>query len=207
MSRERGPARRALLVAAAMVTVVGVRRRLLSWGATRDEVARRLPGDDVVVAPQYSATNAVTIGDAPGAVWPWLVQMGAYGRAGWYAFDHLDNGGVSSAWEIVPELQDLEVGDVMATDRSGEGFVVEAVDPARSLVLSIRSPDAVTSSAFVLEPSGDGRTRLLLRVRLRAGRTPRGVGYRAVMEVGHVIMTLRTLSGIKARVERLAAPQ
>lgn len=93
--------------------------------------------------------------------------------AGWYAFDHLDNAGVTSAWEIVPELQDLKVGYVMATDRSGEGFAVEAIDPARSLVLSIRSAEAVTSSALVLEPTIDGRTRLLLRLRLRAGDSPR----------------------------------
>ena len=124
--------------------------------------------------------------------------------AGWYAFDHLDNAGVTSAWEIVPELQDLKVGYVMATDRSGEGFAVEAIDPARSLVLSIRSAEAVTSSALVLEPTIDGRTRLLLRLRLRAG-TPRGLGYRAIMEVGHVIMTRKTLSSIKVHVERLAA--
>jgi hypothetical protein len=104
----------------------------------------------------------------------------------------------------VPELQDLKVGDVMATDRSGEGFVVEAIDRARSLVLSISSAEAVTSSALVLEPTIDGRTRLLLRLRLRAGRTPRGLGYRVMMEVGHVIMTRKTLSGIKARVESLA---
>ena len=97
-----------------------------------------------------------------------------YTATGWYAFDHLDNAGVTSAWEIVPELQDLKVGYVMATDRSGEGFAVEAIDPARSLVLSIRSAEAVTSSALVLEPTIDGRTRLLLRLRLRAGGLSEG---------------------------------
>jgi hypothetical protein len=170
-----------------------------------EESDRRLPGDDIVPAPQYEATNAITIAAAPGAAWPWLVQMGAYSRAGWYAFDRLDNGGVSSAWRIVPHLQDLKVGDVMPTDRSGHGFVVDAIDPARSLVLSIRTAEAVTSSAFVLNPTNDGRTRLLLRVRLRVGRSLPGLGYRALMEIGHVVMTRRTLSGIKARAERLAA--
>jgi len=202
--RDRPLVQRAIVVGAAAVAAVGLRRWQLRWGASRDEVARQLPGDDIVVAPQYSATNAITIGGAPGAVWPWLVQMGAYGRAGWYAFDHLDNAGVTSSWEIVPELQNLKVGDVMATDRSGEGFVVEAIDPTRSLVLSIRSAEGVTSSALVLEPTSNGRTRLLLRLRLRVGRTPRGLGYRAIMEIGHVIMTRKTLSGIKARVERHA---
>lgn len=205
MSEDRRSVQRAVPAVAAALVAVGIRRSQLRWGASRDEVARHLPGDDIVLAPQYVATNAITVGGAPGVVWPWLVQMGAYGRAGWYAFDHLDNGGVSSAWELVPQLQDLKVGDVMATDRSGDGFVVEAIDPARSLVLSIRSADAVTSSAFVLDPTSDGRTRLLLRVRLRAERTPRGLAYRVLMELGHVIMTRKTLCGIKARVERVAA--
>lgn len=206
MSRHQRLVRFTIAAGAAVVVAsVGIRRWQTRWGATLDEVTRRLPGDDVVVAPQYSATNAITVDAAPRAVWPWLVQMGAYGRAGWYAIDRFDNAGVPSAWEVVPGLQDLKIGDVMATDRSGDGFLVEAIDPARSLVLSIRSTEAVTSAALVLEPTADGRTRLVLRLRLRAGRTPRGLGYRALMEVGHVIMTRRMLFGIKARVESLAA--
>jgi hypothetical protein len=35
-----------------------------------------------------------------------------------------------------------------------------------------------------LEPTVDGRARLILRLRLRAGRSLRGLGYRALMEVG-----------------------
>lgn len=205
MFRHQRLVRLTIAAGTAVVAWVGIRRWQTRWGATLNEVTRRLPGDDVVVAPQYSATNAITVDAAPRAVWPWLVQMGAYGRAGWYAIDRFDNAGVPSAREIVPELQDLRVGDVMATDRSGEGFLVEAIDPARSLVLCIRSTEAVTSAALVLEPTVDGRTRLVLRLRLRAGTTLRGLGYRALMEVGHVIMTRRMLFGIKARVESLVA--
>ena len=169
MFRHQRLVRLTIAAGTAVVAWVGIRRWQTRWGATLNEVTRRLPGDDVVVAPQYSATNAITVDAAPRAVWPWLVQMGAYGRAGWYAIDRFDNAGVPSAREIVPELQDLRVGDVMATDRSGEGFLVEAIDPARSLVLCIRSTEAVTSAALVLEPTVDGRTRLVLRLRLVTG--------------------------------------
>ena len=41
-------------------------------------------------------THAITIDAPPEAVWPWLVQLGS-GRAGWYAYDHIDNGGRPSA--------------------------------------------------------------------------------------------------------------
>ena len=190
---------------ATAIAVVAVGGWLTRWGATRAEVARRLPGDDIVLVPQYCATNAITVDTAPEAVWPWLVQMGGYDRAGWYSYDLLDNSGVPSAWKIVPELQDLKVGDLLATGRSGEGYRVEAIDPGRSLVLTIREVEAVTSLALVLAPTIDGGTRLLFRVRVRARNTVRGQVYRALMEVGHVPLTRRTLLGIKARAERLAA--
>jgi hypothetical protein len=38
------------------------------------------------------------------AVWPWLAQMGAGSRAGWYSYDVLDNRRRSSATRIIPAL-------------------------------------------------------------------------------------------------------
>lgn len=180
---------------------VGLRRRQLTWGANPHEVTAALPGDDVVPRPQYVATNAVTIDAPASAVWPWLVQMGAFTRAGWYAFDRLDNAGVPSARRIVPELQQLQVGDVMPTDRDGSGFVVEALDPNSSMVLTIRDPDALTSSVMVLKPAPGQQTRLIVRLRLQARPTLRGAQYRTVMELGHVPMTFRMLTRIRARAE------
>lgn len=75
-------------------------------------------------------------------MWPWLVQMGGYTRAGWCSYDRFDNAGRPSAQRIVPDLQHLEVGDVMLTMPDGTGLQVEALDPGRSLVLVIRLPGA-----------------------------------------------------------------
>jgi hypothetical protein len=44
----------------------------LRWGATPEEVARRLPGDDVLPAPTFNATRAVTVHTPPEAIWPWI---------------------------------------------------------------------------------------------------------------------------------------
>lgn len=183
--------------AAIVAASFGLRKWQLALGAEPDEILESMPGDDIVAEPQYAATNAVAIDAPASAVWPWLVQMGAYTRAGWYAFDILDNGGVPSAPRIMPELQHLQVGDVMPTDRDGSGFLVEAIEPNRSIVLTIRDPDAVTSSVIVLKPTADDTCRLLIRLRLRAPRNLRGVRYRAVMELGHVPMTLRMLHRIR----------
>ena len=89
-----------------------VRPQTMRWGPTNEEVARPQPGDDVLARPGFRATRAITIRARPEHIWPWLVQIGS-GRAGWYAFDRIDNAGVPSAQRIVPELQDLKVGDLV----------------------------------------------------------------------------------------------
>jgi hypothetical protein len=61
-----------------------------------------LTGDEIVLKPHFVATRAVTI-DAPAAeVWRWIVQIGS-ARAGWYSLDWIDNAGVPSTQEILPE--------------------------------------------------------------------------------------------------------
>src|SRR2546422_155339 len=84
----------------------------LRWGATDDEVQRALPGDDNVPQPTFNATRAVTVDAQPEEIWPWLIQIGA-GRAGWYSYDLLDNLGHPSAERIIPEFQQLAVGDLI----------------------------------------------------------------------------------------------
>ena len=60
--------------------------------ASREEKRRAMPADSLVPAPMGVVTHAVTINASPDRVWPWLAQMGA-GRAGWYSYDWIDNGG------------------------------------------------------------------------------------------------------------------
>ncbi|TNF75540.1 MAG: hypothetical protein EP299_06180 [Acidobacteria bacterium] len=48
----------------------------LTWGATDEEIARPMPGDDIVARPVFDATRAVTIAASREEIWPWLVQMG-----------------------------------------------------------------------------------------------------------------------------------
>ena len=198
--RTGGQAARLTVIGAAGLGACAARRVSLRWGATHGESRGAIAGDEIVPVPDYCATNAMTVQVPPEQVWPWLVQMGGYTRAGWYSWDRFDNGGVPSAWEIVPELQHLDVGDVLPTDRDGTGFVVERLDPPHALVMTIREQGTVTSSAFELRPHGAG-TRLLSRLRFTAPLTPPGVRYRLLMELGHVPMTLVMLRGIRRRAE------
>ncbi len=78
-------------------------------GASDDEVARPLPGDEVVGRADWNATRAVTVAATPAQIWPFLVQVG-WGRAGWYGYDWVDDGGKPSTCDILPAHQHLEVG-------------------------------------------------------------------------------------------------
>ena len=110
-------------------------------GVTSEEAAAALPGDELVPAPMWQSTRAITIDVPPEDVWPWLVQMGFPShRAGWYTPHWLDrlSFGIEeeSADEIRPELQTLEVGERVPDSRDWSAyFTVTAVEPPHALVL------------------------------------------------------------------------
>jgi hypothetical protein len=90
-----------------------------------------MPGDELVSAPWFNATRAITINAPPADVWPWIVQIG-FGRAGWYSYDALDNAGRPSADQVLPEFQQPEAGDwVPMASRVNEdtAFRIRAFEP------------------------------------------------------------------------------
>jgi uncharacterized protein YndB with AHSA1/START domain len=177
----------------------------LHWGATPDEVARPMPGDDIVPRPWFDATRAVTVEAAPEHVWPWLAQMGGITRAGWYSYDALDNKGVASSEVVVPELQDVRVGDRMLVSEDGQGFTVEGVEPGRSLLLAVREGSGTISAEYQLDALPGGRTRLVQRIRHRIRpRSPGQVFLVVAMDAGELLMARRSLLGVKDRAERRA---
>ena len=88
-----------------------------------DERARALPGDERIPQAIDTLTHGVTIRRPPRDVWPWLVQMGAGSRAGWYSYDWLDNGRQPSATRIVPELQHPAVGHDLSCAARRDGRI------------------------------------------------------------------------------------
>ena len=58
---------------------------LRSVRATDPERRHALPGDGSILQPIGTLTHPITIRRPAHEVWPWLVQMGAGSRAGWYA--------------------------------------------------------------------------------------------------------------------------
>jgi hypothetical protein len=163
------------------------------------EAERSLPGDKLVADAKIGWTHAITIDARPAAIWPWLVQMGCR-RAGWYSYDGLDNAGVPSADRILPEFQQVQVGDILPmTPTAEDRFVVRAVEPERALVLG----DDVGSMswAFVLEPVGATGTRLITRSRGAYDRLVLGLMLKVVWHPVHFGMQRRQLLNLKRLVE------
>lgn len=205
---------------AAPVGLAGLARLLrpwqTRWGATDDEVAAPLPGDDLLPGPAEQVTRAITVAATPAGIWPWLVQVGA-DRGGFYSYDRLENLfglGIHSAEAVVDEWQDLAEGDLVRANRSGSGgWVVVRLVPQEALVLQVADvatrrplrrdepPGWAFQWTFALRPAGGGTTRLLIRERTAFGkRTMRWL----MAPVGPVsfLMTRKMLLGIKARAER-----
>ena len=201
------------------VYAVGVRPRMLRWGASEAEVRQPYPGADLIPGGQRGATMAVTI-DAPAShVWQWLVQMGC-DRAGWYSWDHLDNGGVPSAGRIHREWQHLAVGDRLASTPSGRAwFEVAAID--REHFLGLRAPIKLPSGhpfdtagprprfyidalwGFQLKGLPDQRTRLVVSG-YASGRPwlLQVIADLLFWEPAHWVMQTRQFANLKRRAER-----
>jgi hypothetical protein len=204
------PVRILVAVAGVAASVVAIERLysrslrdwVLTWGATAEEAARPLPGDDLLDGADIVATRAIGIDAPPSAIWPWLVQMGP-GRAGAYTYDWIENLfglNMHSADRIHPEWQNLRVGDVLRAREDRPGMRVEILDPERTL--SNRSETGDWVWTFVLVPE-DGSTRLISRNRIAMKGAAAGqrLGM-LVMEPGSLVMERRMLLGLKRRVER-----
>lgn len=168
------------------------------YGSTADERGQLFLGDSLILRPHMQTTHAITIPASPGEIWPWLLQVG-YHRGGWYIDAWWDRWLNENFWprfvpqgngpefrpssdQILPEWQNLAVGDLVPDGPPGSAFfTVTALEPQEALVLYSKThipyltpqflfgtPFEVSgdfSWAFVLRELSGKRTRLLLRVR------------------------------------------
>ena len=189
-----------------VVACSGYRSWNLCWGATAEELGRVLPGDDLVGHAQFRATRAITVAAPPAAVWPWLLQVGR-GRAGFYSYDRLDNGGRPSAREIRPEYQDVHINDFAAQMTAHPGpttvFRVRNIDAPHILLWAKRDSTWV----WQLTADGESGTRLVTRLCARHdwSRPLAGLGSLLLLELGDFPMMRKMLLGIRERAEEAAS--
>jgi hypothetical protein len=204
-----------MAVAGSAVAAAAARFKLRNWGATWDERARQLPGDELVEDAASAYTRAITIHAPPDEVWRWLVQIGQ-DRGGWYSYESVENLfglDIHNTDEIRGEWQRLSVGDEVRAMpagafgmKEGYAFRVAIVETGHALVLRQAPPEHPWDAtwAFVLQPDGFGGTRLLVR-----GRSARRPGLAGAMlyyggelfDPVTFVMTRRMLQGIRSRAE------
>jgi hypothetical protein len=188
-----------------------------TYGTIAAERRRDLPGDELTARPIAVTTHAITIAAPPERIWPWLLQMGWH-RGGWYTAEWVDRvlfpANWPSATTIVPALQHLDVGDRVldGPPESGCAFVVARLEPDRHLVLSSTThlPPGWAERfdawldwtwAFVLDGRSDGRTRFIVRSRVRAGPPWVAAVYLLVIVPADFVMSRQMLRGLRSRAE------
>lgn len=182
-----------------------IRTSQLQWGATAKDVARPMPGDDLVSLPSFCATRGITIRGKPDDIWPWLVQIG-YGRAGFYGYDLIENigssSGIRSAGSIVPELQHPKRDDVLPISAVAS-LVLGSIQPNSYLIWRGDATPTDSSFTWALYPIDESHTRLISRARLRYRWVDRRILLDLFTEFADPVAVPRILLGVKGRVEGL----
>lgn len=218
---SRNPRPRAWLAFVATVAallalhVLAVRPWFMTWGATAGELARALPGDEIVPVAASQSTRAITIHAAAADVWPWLAQLGQ-DRGGFYSFDQLENAvgcEMPADDRPLPDQRAWAPGDRLwmypPAKAGGAGFAtLRTYEPGRALGFATRMVGTPLSEpengswSFVLEPVDAGSSRLLARGRGSARSSLVAVAFDSlVFDPMHFVMERRMLEGIAAVAE------
>jgi hypothetical protein len=161
-----------LVIAILVATFALIPRWTPTWGATEAEVARTLPGDELIERAPGDSTHAVTIDAPPQAVWPWIAQIGD-DRGGFYSYTFIENpaqqmmmGGEAvyhNANRILPEFQSPQPGEGMIAD----SLQVYDVDGQVAVGVQRLEGGDFGGCAVAAEPAGANQTRLLVRRAMR----------------------------------------
>lgn len=191
-----------LFVTCFLLVVYGIflKPSVFTWGASQNEVAMSLPGDEL--APTISSTRAITINAPAKEVWQWIVQLGA-DRGGFFSYSFIEKilgYEANDAAIAVDTYHDMKVGRIIpgtlpdVKSAIEYNFEVVAVDPGKSFVLK-------NWGAFVLREIDEQQTRLLVRSH---GRKLNGLAEVAgdfVMMSLHYFMERRMMMEFKRRAE------
>jgi len=203
-----------LLVIAILVAILLLLPRWTpTWGATEAEVARTLPGDELIERVPGDSTHAATIDAPPEEVWPWIAQIGD-DRGGFYSYTFIENllqtaaaGGEAiyhNANRILPQFQDPQPGEGLVMD----SLKVYDVEPGKWL-LAAQSTEAGEFDwvwLWYVEPVGTSQTRLLVRMAIRLPGVASSSVVSKVTDLGAFVMGRRMVEGLKLRAEGRTEP-
>jgi hypothetical protein len=189
-----------------------IRPRILRRGATDEEVAKVLPGDEIAPRDSMRSTMATTLEATPEEIWPWLVQVG-WSRAAFYSYNRIENSigmDTHNADRVHPEWQNLEVGDTMWMSHPRLSYLFPEtkavrIDPNHALVFAIHGPEGTDTTptgawSFVLEPIDETSTRLISRLQVYPPPLLGKLIIYGFMEPAHFVMQDGMFRGLKERI-------
>jgi len=164
------------------------------WGTEPHERLLSFPCDRFIDHFNDVYYRGITIQAKPEIVFQWLCQM----RIAPYSYDWIDNFGHQSPQEIVPGLDELEIGQEVMT-------IFELVDFTYNENFTIRLKkdmraykffgDAAVS--YVIIPKSTRRCRLLVKLLVQYPKRIAGMLLRSILPLGDLIMMRRQLLNFK----------
>jgi len=179
--------------------LIVIRPWQLKWGATAIEIKWPMPGDEIVAKPTFNATRAVSINAIAENIYPWIIQMGVT-RAGWYSYDLLDNLAKRSAVVILPEYQNIKIGDIVPLSPDGkQGMLVKDFKKNEWMLWWDNKGDSTW--VWGIYPEGESRFRLITRVRVKYRIFSAAILFNLLIEFFDIWMMRKCMLGIKKRAE------
>jgi len=181
----------------------------LRYGATDAEVQAALPGDELITGEVSQATRAIDVHAPAAQAWPWLLQLGQ-GRGGLYSYDWLENlvgCNIHTLSVIVPDLQNLKVGDVIKIGNFAAlpYYRVALIEPQRALVLRVVDAktglDGSSTWGFYLVEQSSTLTRLVIRHRDVSAVNSTDKVINAIFEPISFVMEQKMLVGLRDHAE------
>lgn len=169
-----------------------------SWGTTTAERQLAFPCDGLITGADDSVFRGVTIHASPATVFRWLCQM----RVAPYSYDWIDNGGQLSPQQLIPGLENLEVGqEVMRI------FALVDFERDRNLTIRLKSGTRASRTfgdlavSYLIVPGKTDSCRLLVKLIGLYPPGAKGRFMRAFLPWGDLIMMRRQLLNLKKLAE------
>jgi hypothetical protein len=169
-------------------------RTVREWNSTADERAAAWPCDGLIADPDLIVFRAVDVDANPDVVFRWLCQL----RVAPYSYDWIDNLGRRSPQHLTPGLDELEVGQRIATI-----FELVAFEPNVHITLrSCRSLFGDVAGTYRVALDDKGGSRLAVKLVVRHRRDPLGLLWSLVLPAGDLVMMRKQLHTLARLAER-----
>ena len=156
-----------LAAAAAAGSAAAVYLRLVSSlrHAAEPGAGHRMPGDGVLSGQVLQYTRSILVPAPAADIWPFLNRIG-HGRAGWYVFDRVGLPDQRETDRAVPQLRDLDIGDLLARG-TGHRLRIKEVQPREWMLWA--DGDGRSTWLWLLQPLRPNQTLLVVRARFQYG--------------------------------------